>query len=31
MNTREVSTNKPVLYWITLAIMYAAFAAVAMS
>ncbi len=31
MNTREVNTNKPVLYWITLAIMYAAFAAVAMS
>lgn len=31
MNTREPNTNKPVLYWLTLAIMYAAFAAVAMS
>ena len=31
MATKELSTNKPVLYWLTLAIMFTAFATVVLS
>jgi hypothetical protein len=31
MATKELNTNKPVLYWLTLAIMFTAFAAVVLS
>lgn len=31
MNTRELNADRPILYWITLAIMFAGFAAVALS
>jgi hypothetical protein len=31
MNTRELSTNRPILYWVTLAIMFAAFTAEVLS
>jgi len=31
MATKQLSTNRPVLYWVTLAIMFTAFAAVVLS
>jgi hypothetical protein len=31
MATNQLNTNRPVLYWLTLAIMFAAFAAVVLS
>lgn len=31
MNAKELKTNRPILYWVTLAIMFTAFAAVVLS